>query len=71
MVCFYFKITKVNLGGGVCGEIHNNAGPELEKECVQLAPIDTGSVVFTKSYNIRNITSSIKGKNILKKLKKL
>lgn len=41
-------------GGGVAGAIHRGAGPELEKECRQYAPIKPGEAVITKGYNLPN-----------------
>lgn len=41
-------------GGGVAGAIHRGAGPELEKECRQYAPIEPGEAVITKGYNLPN-----------------
>ncbi len=41
-------------GGGVAGAIHKAAGPELEKECNPLAPINPGQAVITKAYKLPN-----------------
>jgi len=41
-------------GGGVSGAIHRKAGPELERECSKLAPIEVGEAVLTKGYNLPN-----------------
>jgi O-acetyl-ADP-ribose deacetylase (regulator of RNase III) len=41
-------------GGGVSGAIHRAAGPELEKECSKLAPIEVGDAVITRGYNLPN-----------------
>jgi O-acetyl-ADP-ribose deacetylase (regulator of RNase III) len=41
-------------GGGVAGAIHRAAGPELEKECRNLAPIKPGEAVITKGYKLPN-----------------
>jgi O-acetyl-ADP-ribose deacetylase (regulator of RNase III) len=41
-------------GGGVAGAIHRAAGPELEKECVALAPIKPGETVITGGYKLPN-----------------
>ncbi len=41
-------------GGGVAGAIHRGAGPELERECRQYAPIEPGEAVITKGYNLPN-----------------
>lgn len=40
-------------GGGVCGAIHDAAGPALEAECLRKYPygIDPGMAVFTKGFN--------------------
>lgn len=45
---------KLKTGGGVAGAIHKAAGPELEKECLPLAPISPGEAVITKGYNLPN-----------------
>ncbi|GAA4309411.1 macro domain-containing protein [Pontixanthobacter gangjinensis] len=41
-------------GGGVAGALHSKAGPELYRECKQLAPIKPGEAVITKAYNLPN-----------------
>jgi len=41
-------------GGGVAGAIHRKAGPDLEKEARQYAPIKPGEAVITKAYNLPN-----------------
>ncbi|ARG97071.1 macro domain-containing protein [Legionella micdadei] len=45
---------RLRRGGGVAGAIHNAAGPELEKECQDLAPIKPGEAVITKAYSLPN-----------------
>lgn len=42
------------IGGGVAGAIHRAAGPELEKVCKPLGPIDTGQVVITDAFDLPN-----------------
>ncbi|MDD8030702.1 MAG: macro domain-containing protein [Acidobacteriota bacterium] len=41
-------------GGGVAGAIHRAAGPGLEEECRQLAPIEPGQAVMTRGHNLPN-----------------
>ncbi len=41
-------------GGGVAGAIHRAAGPRLEQECQDLAPIMPGQCVITEAYNLPN-----------------
>ncbi len=41
-------------GGGVAGAIHKAAGPDLEKECRPLAPINPGYAVITGGHNLPN-----------------
>lgn len=41
-------------GGGVCGNIFNKAGYELEKECRQIKCCNTGEAVITKGYNLKS-----------------
>lgn len=41
-------------GSGVAGAIHRAAGPELEKECITLAPIKPGEAVITSGYKLPN-----------------
>ncbi|TFF89030.1 MAG: macro domain-containing protein [Promethearchaeota archaeon] len=45
---------ELRTGGGVAGAIHRAAGPELEKECLPLAPIKPGEAVITGAYNLPN-----------------
>lgn len=41
-------------GGGLCGLIHKQAGPELEQSCKNLEQQSEGSVVVTPAFNISN-----------------
>ncbi len=41
-------------GGGVAGALHAAAGPELEQEGQQHAPIEPGEAVITDAYNLPN-----------------
>jgi len=43
---------KLLAGSGVCGAIHKAAGPELEKECLQIGCCATGDAVMTRAYNL-------------------
>lgn len=45
---------ELRTGGGVAGAIHRAAGPELERECRPLAPIQAGEAVMTAAYNLAN-----------------
>ena len=45
---------QLRTGGGVAGAIHRQAGPELEKECRSLAPIEPGEAVITNAYDLPN-----------------
>lgn len=45
---------ELRIGGGVAGAIHRAAGPELEKECRQYAPISPGEAVISGAYNLPN-----------------
>jgi len=42
------------MGGGVAGAIHRAAGPDLEKECRPLGPIEPGEAVITGAHNLPN-----------------
>lgn len=39
-------------GSGVCGDIHDAAGPELEEECLKLGGCPTGEARITGGYNL-------------------
>ena len=39
-------------GAGVCGAIHNAAGPELIKECQKIGHCGVGEARITKGYNL-------------------
>ncbi len=41
-------------GGGVAGAIHHAAGPELDRACRPLAPIQPGQAVITPAFNLPN-----------------
>jgi len=41
-------------GSGVSGALHRVAGPELEKECITKAPVETGQAVITGAYRLPN-----------------
>ncbi|ACB84829.1 macro domain-containing protein [Natranaerobius thermophilus] len=45
---------ELRTGGGVAGAIHRGAGPELEQECRQYAPITPGEAVITGAHNLPN-----------------
>lgn len=45
---------ELRMGGGVAGAIHRGAGPELEAECRQFAPIRPGEAVITGAHHLPN-----------------
>jgi len=45
---------QLTMGGGVAGAIHAAAGPELEEECQEKAPIEPGEAVITRAYQLPN-----------------
>ncbi len=45
---------ELRIGGGVAGAIHRAAGPGLEAECRQFAPIRPGQAVITGAHNLPN-----------------
>ena len=46
--------TNLKMGGGVARAILLAAGPEMQKECDSLAPINPGEAVITKGYSLPN-----------------
>lgn len=45
---------ELRTGGGVAGAIHRAAGPGLEEECRQYAPVRPGEAVITGAHNLPN-----------------
>ncbi len=45
---------ELKIGGGVAGAIHRAAGPGLEEECRQYAPIEPGEAVITGACDLSN-----------------
>jgi O-acetyl-ADP-ribose deacetylase (regulator of RNase III) len=45
---------QLRTGGGVAGAIHGAAGPGLERECRQYAPIRPGQAVITGAHGLPN-----------------
>jgi len=45
---------ELRMGGGVAGAIHRGAGPELEAECRQYAPIRPGEAVISGAHQLPN-----------------
>ncbi len=45
---------QLRMGGGVAGAIHRAAGPGLEEETRQLAPIEPGEAVISGGHNLPN-----------------
>lgn len=39
-------------GAGLCGQIHDSAGPELDDECRKLGSCQRGEAKLTKGYNL-------------------
>ena len=46
---------ELRAGGGVAAAIHSAAGPGLEQEARQLAPIDPGEAVITDAHDLPNL----------------
>lgn len=45
---------QLRTGGGVAGAIHDAAGPDLARECRELAPIEPGEAVITSAHDLPN-----------------
>jgi len=45
---------ELRTGGGVAGAIHRAAGPELERVCEPMAPIQPGQAVITPAFHLPN-----------------
>ena len=45
---------ELTTGGGVAGAIHKAAGPKLEEEATQQAPIEPGEAVITDAFELPN-----------------
>ncbi len=45
---------ELRIGGGVAGAIHRAAGPELDRACRPLAPINPGDAVLTEAFELPN-----------------
>lgn len=45
---------QLRTGGGVAGALHSAAGPGLEEECRQHAPIEPGEAVITGAHGLPN-----------------
>jgi O-acetyl-ADP-ribose deacetylase (regulator of RNase III) len=45
---------QLRTGGGVAGAIHDAAGPNLARECRELAPIEPGEAVITSAHDLPN-----------------
>ncbi|MGQ4879785.1 macro domain-containing protein [Billgrantia sp. LNSP4103-1] len=41
-------------GGGVAGALHRAAGPELDRACRPLAPVEPGQAVITEAFGLPN-----------------
>ena len=44
--------TQLMGGSGVCGAIHRIAGPELQRECLEIGGCPTGEARITDAYNL-------------------
>ena len=44
--------TELAPGGGVCGAIHDAAGPELARACARVAPCPTGQARLTPGFEL-------------------
>jgi O-acetyl-ADP-ribose deacetylase len=45
---------ELTIGGGVAGAVHRAAGPELDRACRPLAPIEVGEAVITPGFDLPN-----------------
>lgn len=41
-------------GGGITGDVHAAAGPELEKACRPFSPLEPGEVALTRGFSLPN-----------------